>query len=94
MVCGLSRPPDFPPVPPHSLTWVAPWPAGDEGGKRKEGFSLPGAHVVWCNFALARAMIQAGLVFPLENCFEGSLEPLLLGVAHTAVSFLAKAPSG
>lgn len=60
--CALSSPqilllPPYPHPLGSSVASVA-W-----GGRRKERFPLPGTHVLWCGFALAGAMIQAGLFF-------------------------------
>lgn len=53
----------------------------------KQRFSLPGTHVLWGGFALARTTIRAGLFSPLDDCFEGLLEP------HFSEQFTPKFPS-
>lgn len=62
------------------------------GWEKKGRLFLAWRHVLWGGFALARANDSNWLVlFFLEDCFEGSLGPPLLGVAHTVVSSLLAA---
>lgn len=87
MFCVLSwAPRSFCTFTPHHLLLLHGLASRIGGGKGKDRFFFPGAHVLYCGFALARAMIHAGS-FILEDSFEGSLEPTLLGRAHSGVSY-------
>lgn len=87
MFCALSRAPSSScTFTTHRLLLLHGLASRMGSGKGKDWFFLPGAHVLYCGFALARAMIHAGL-FALEDSFEGSLESTLLGVARSGVSY-------
>lgn len=62
---GPRSPPAPPLCPSGHLLWLA-W----DGHRKRGNFFLPVTHVLWCGFALARAMIQTGL-FSSAGLFWG-----------------------
>lgn len=84
-------PPDSPAPPPSSSQLLHGW-CGTGWEKKGKIFLAwrPCPRVCFCS---GQSYHSSWLGFSLEDCFEGSLEPPLLGMPPTVISFLDRASS-